>query len=252
MCQRSKIRGCQKVHNKTHTVIRTMKLTRRFLFSPLWLGCLASNNSLTVSAFRPNRPLAILEHRNRHDVVMDIPRGGGVLGLPVTKENLVAFWIVYNLATGSLLPAPEKIPEQYSHKPLPVMPPGGFLEFVYENVASSCLGTALMLYLSVFKSTTSVPETIAYGSMPCYYVFWKALLKNNDLGTPKGFKALNVAIFLGFYYAVFGGYGNPELLAKIFGFMVTAMGVVGSINPALVTKSAFGADLGSGESVVCT
>jgi hypothetical protein len=168
-----------------------------------------------------------------------IPRGGGILGTPVTTENLVATWIAYYSITGALLPAPKKAYDLYGWKPSPTIVPGSLLEFSSENCQAYCIGLSVMIYLSNFRSMDAA-TVVAYGSLACGYVLYKQLLNDvfSKIGCPKGTGTLLVAVLAGFFYAVFGGKTNVDttLLANLICLPSAVLGVVGWFDPDAAKK----------------
>jgi hypothetical protein len=171
---------------------------------------------------------------------ISIPRGG-VLGTPVTREHLVSALIAYFSVTGALLPAPAKGYDLYGWTPKPTIIPGSLLEFTSENIASACLGIAVMLYLSTFGSgSMDAPTIIAYGSLACGYVAYKHFLNDMfvKLGSPAGLGAFQAAVFAGYLFAVLGGKPklDTSLLAKLFSIPPTVVGVLGCFDPDAAKK----------------
>ena len=176
------------------------------------------------------------------------PRGGddgGLLGTPITKANLVAFFVVFETIIGALLPSPNKVGDLFGWSPNPNFDPGSVGDFSLEFLASSGLGIAVMTYLSNFNSDLDSTKIVAFGSLGCFFVNYKAFLNDTfrNLGCPSGFGLVTLALFVGMFAAVYGVLDfEPDtvaLLTKIFCAPIALTGIIGCFSPDMA-KSMLG------------
>lgn len=166
------------------------------------------------------------------DGVLSI-RGGGVLGTPVTKENLAT---LYTLSWGSVgalgMPAPEKMAEIFGF----TLQEGTLAYLMFEWFASTCVGLGVMSYLAV-QTSTPAAKIAMYGALSCFYAVFRNTLKGSfdKTGFMDYFGVVQLVIFCVCTYCIQTG-TDPTLAAKALAIVPLLLGAVGSLDPDLGGK----------------
>ena len=192
------------------------------------------SKNTVIKPSSPAKTLSGIDAFKAHPVLNT--RGGS------TENNLAAAWIAIHALPGALLPAPNRVAEFYNWNVKSNFAPGSFQEFVQENYISTCIGIAVLAYLTIFKAMDAT-KAIAYTTLGCCFVNYKALLNDTfaKWGAPKGMGVISLALFAGLYYAVFfSGSANADLITKLFMAPVTLLALIGFFDPA-AARDALGA-----------
>jgi hypothetical protein len=179
-------------------------------------------------------------------LVVQIPRGGGVVGTQLTKENLASIFVLQMAINGAVgLPAPDKLLECYGGV---ASKKGTAEDFFWHFIGSGSMAMAIMSYLSVF--TDADASKIAFwGMLPCIYQAWTTLLRGwtraagFHQGTGVGLMISYMPVIL-----LLTGKGNSELIIKYFAAVAGPYGLVGSFGSKEIIKSVFGVSVDDGTS----
>jgi hypothetical protein len=127
-------------------------------------------------------------------------RGGGVLGTPVTKENLATCYTAMWAFNGILgMPAPEKAAYVLGF----TLQEGTLGYAVYELFGSTCVGLAVMSYLAT-STNSPAAKIVMYGALSCFYTFFRGVLKGtwSNVGYMDYFGTANLAVMAPCIYAI--------------------------------------------------
>jgi hypothetical protein len=175
------------------------------LFFSIAVGCSAA------APFAPKNA-AVLPTK-----VLSMPRGGGgVFGTDVTKENLAALFIAIKAVNGGLAyAAPEFAADKLYN--IKGVEEGSLDGLWWEYFGSTALGSALMIYLSVFKDYEPA-KAVMWGGVGCFFVTFRHLLKGtfSKNGFTEGFGAVQFTLMASLLYMIATGKGDTDMIAKIF------------------------------------
>jgi hypothetical protein len=180
--------------------------------------------------------------------VVQIPRGGGVFGTQLTKENLACVFVLQMAINGAIgLPAPEKLVECYGGA---ASKPGTAKDVFWHYVGSGSSATAIMAYLSVFTDIEA-SEIAFWGILPCIYQAWAMLLRGSKKAA--GFhEGMGVGAFLSLLpaFLLITGKGNSDLIIKYFVLFSAIDGLVASFGNDDMVKFVYGVSIVDGTSSV--
>lgn len=189
------------------------------------IAALVATGTASASPFVPSQNLALT-----------IPRGGGVLGTSITKENIAAGFLVVAGVNGMVgWPAPEVMAKVFYNQDISE---GTLEHFWYENYASTVVGLVIMVYLAVFKDYSAI-KTITWGGLPCLITTWKHLLKGTfrKFGYPEGFGTGQLVFMVACLYFMCSGKWNPEDAAKLFSLPSLVFGGLGVLSSDIGAKA---------------
>jgi hypothetical protein len=179
-------------------------------------------------------------------LAMQIPRGGGVFGTQLNKENLASIFVLQMAINGAIgLPAPEKLVECYGGA---ASKKGTAEDVFWHYLGGGCASIAIMAYLSVFTNADSSKIAI-WGSLPYLYQVWITLVRGAMKAA--GFhEGMGVGAFLSLLpvFLLITGKGSSELIIKYLTVISAIDGLVASFGSNDVVKFVYGVSIADGTS----
>jgi len=166
---------------------------------------------------------------------LDRIRGGGGVSDVISKNGLTKLGAT-DLAIHGVLRAADSV--TYWKDLGMTIERGSLNELAAESNGFSEIGIAIMSYLALVSNGLETPKIVAYGSLPCFFFFFKTCYKKDfkRLGFWKGFGTVVTCLILFPVCMLLAGKGDPDIVAAILYAPSFALGGLGYLLPELSLK----------------